>query len=487
MLNQYKNCFIIKYSKMHIPGESSILLFIYGCFIFNIGLISTKEYVADNISARRNAKAFSLFSVVTFKNEECTSEASFAGGAVKGTCYSSTECSDKAGTASGNCASGFGVCCVFISNIGTATLSENRTYLQSLLFPAIETSTTGITYTINKMSSDICQLRLDFDNFAISGPSVTDETLGLAVGFTNCADTLITTLTSNALVPTLCGTMTGSHLYLDMGMASTDTASLVLAFQATLPTAANAMRSWRIKTSQIQCFAPYRAPDGCHQYFFGSAFGQVWSPNFRTGPSTLQDPLHAAGTAAAQNEFPNYAVDLMGQDLKICIRREKGMCCTMFQVCNFDPDGVELVEALNGGMDDEGTKGMVSPGFSFLTDCSALAEGGDADENTQDVGLVDEDCSNDYVEIPDSSTGVKNYGSATVVNSRYCCNRFGQVVGLTAEGVLSHAPVYDCTEPFEINYHTDIWTDEGNAATQANDLNSIVQRGLCLLYKQEAC
>merc|ERR1719174_35039 len=115
-------------------------------------------------SIDRTGKHFSLFSVVTFKNEQCTSDTSLAGGARAGTCYTTTECSDKGGTTSGNCASGFGVCCVFISKTGaSATIKENRTHLRNSEYPstATTTATTSIVYTINKMQSDICQIRLD--------------------------------------------------------------------------------------------------------------------------------------------------------------------------------------------------------------------------------------------------------------------------------------------------------------------------------------
>lgn len=283
--------------------------------------------------------------------------------------------------------------------------------------------------------------------------------------------------------------MTGSHLYVDMGMVATDTATFVMTLLAAVPSAANAMRSWRIKTSQIPCWAPYRAPDGCHQYFYGSSYGQVWSPNFRTGPSVTQSANSAATTA--QGEAPNYAMDLLGMDLKMCIRREKNMCCTLFQVCNYDPDGVALQEVIAGGAVAEGTQGMISPGFSFQMDFHTAITGGAVIVNV-DHGLVDEKCTTDYVEIPDSSMGVKNYGAATQVNTRYCGHRFGNIPSVTAVNAYSHAPIWDCTEPFEILYHTDIWTDHqtitlGISATLANQAITVVARGLCLLYKQEAC
>merc|ERR1711944_251318 len=99
------------------------------------------------------AKHFSLFSVVTFGNEECTSGTSVTGGATQGTCYSSTECADKNGMSSGNCASGFGVCCVFLNTAAaSATISENRTRLRNAEYPTYATSKTAqtIVYTINK-------------------------------------------------------------------------------------------------------------------------------------------------------------------------------------------------------------------------------------------------------------------------------------------------------------------------------------------------
>lgn len=469
---------------MTIYGRSCLLLF-YGCFITNLGFISTADK-SDDISAMRNKKSFSLFSVVTFKNDECASDSTFAGGAVRGTCYSQTECNDKSGQKSGNCASGFGVCCIFISNVGTATVSENRTYLQSLLFPAVETSVAAITYTINKMQSDICQIRLMFDNFAIAGPTATDEAGGVAASWTNCGDTLTTTLTSSVAgpwssVPVICGTFTGSHLYLDVGMAAADTATLALAFNTAnvaALTAATAFRSWRIRTEQIPCWASYRAPDGCHQYMTGSAIGQIWSPNFATGPSNTQ----TVGSS-------NFRRTLMGQDLKYCIRREYGMCCTLFQVCSYDPAGVDMAEVIaGGGLVTNGVQGTISPGWSFHVDCRPGTVGGAAIAADQDVGKVDEDCTGDYIEIPDSTTGFKSYGAAMQVNTRYCCNRFGNVPAITAAAALSHAPVYDCTEPFEVLFHTDIYDDELAAAVVAEDNITIgVDRGFCLIYKQEAC
>ena len=55
-------------------------------------------------------EAFSLFNIVSFPNEECTTKST---NEPKGTCMTLDECNGQGGTSSANCASGFGVCCYF--------------------------------------------------------------------------------------------------------------------------------------------------------------------------------------------------------------------------------------------------------------------------------------------------------------------------------------------------------------------------------------
>ena len=56
-------------------------------------------------------EAFSLFSIVQFPNQQCTASSSTT---TYGTCYTSSECTTKGGSADGNCAAGFGVCCEYL-------------------------------------------------------------------------------------------------------------------------------------------------------------------------------------------------------------------------------------------------------------------------------------------------------------------------------------------------------------------------------------
>merc|ERR1712038_1862331 len=155
--------------------------FLLASLIFQIAdLVVPSQSLSD-----KKAKDFSLFSVVTFQNKECTTDTSLTGGATQGTCYSSTECTNKGGTKSGNCASGFGVCCAFLNTAAvSAAISENRTRLRNTEYPSVQSDTAAktVVYTINKMSSDICQIRLDLTTFSIGGPANIVETIPVGTG-----------------------------------------------------------------------------------------------------------------------------------------------------------------------------------------------------------------------------------------------------------------------------------------------------------------
>ena len=50
----------------------------------------------------------SIVNIIKFENGPCNASST----GLTGTCYTSKECLTKGGTASGSCASGFGVCCL---------------------------------------------------------------------------------------------------------------------------------------------------------------------------------------------------------------------------------------------------------------------------------------------------------------------------------------------------------------------------------------
>jgi len=433
-------------------------------------------------SEEKLAKHFSLFSVVTFGNEECTSGTSITGGATAGTCYSSTECSDKKGMPSGNCASGFGVCCVFLNTgAASATITENRTRLRNKEYPSIATATAvqSIVYTVSKMKDDICQIRLDFDSFVIAGPSVSTESI--ALGAQLCRDSLILSTTDVANTATspqgpsgvLCGALTGQHLYVDLSPTTSDKLTMTLGtVVSTTITPAIAQRVWDIKVSQIECHALYKAPPGCQQYYMA-----------RTGKITSMNFMKVTGStpsATAQNT----GIHLATSHIRSCIRREKNMCCTEYQLCTAY-NGISLADttaiAITGG-----ANGIYNEAWTLDMDTNPFVI------NTQtNIGMVDNQCTGDYVEIPSSTSRTcgAQFGSALGnMNTRYCGNKFGANMQAGVAASTASSSVCDCSEPFSVTAHFDDLSDAGAIATaNVNQGAASFPRGFCLDFKQTPC
>merc|ERR1719419_1736865 len=162
----------------------------------------------------RTKKALSVFTVVKFPNAACTS--STAGR--NGTCYTASECAANGGSSSGSCASSFGVCCVFEKSCGAGRIAENCTY-----FTSNSRSLGGAcSLTVCKCSSDVCQLRLDFETFVMNNPvTATAVTIGPATAAAgsanrigNCdVDSFSVTTPGAKSPPIICGTNTGQHMY----------------------------------------------------------------------------------------------------------------------------------------------------------------------------------------------------------------------------------------------------------------------------------
>merc|ERR1719273_2976588 len=141
--------------------------------------------------ADREGKLFSIFEIVKFNNDACT-----AIDGNMGTCYTASECTANGGEERGNCASGFGVCCIAVVDpCNSNTVSLNNSYIVNPGYPGDATSgstacsgsgvsrsgrTAGTTATyswnITKASTDIVQFRLDFEVLELSAPMMGDCT-----------------------------------------------------------------------------------------------------------------------------------------------------------------------------------------------------------------------------------------------------------------------------------------------------------------------
>merc|ERR1712165_42637 len=168
-------------------------------------------------SKSADPRGLSLFNVVKFPNSECQAKSDAA---LTGTCFSETECSDKNGVKDGNCAQGFGACCIFQVNTGAGSVTYNNSYIENPGYPQkfLSTETSPCAYTVKRMQSNICQVRLDFTDLELSAPGTTNgdcatDSLVIAPGATNTL--------APSKPPTLCGTSTGQHVYVDAGTAET--------------------------------------------------------------------------------------------------------------------------------------------------------------------------------------------------------------------------------------------------------------------------
>merc|ERR1711997_805055 len=259
------------------------------------------------VEAEHQAKAFSLFNVVTFKNLDCESTStSSTNGKRNGTCYTSEECDEKGGVASGSCAMGFGTCCLFTYQTCGTDVKQNCSYVRNEGFPTLlgGASATASTcnYKIEKCDPKVCTLRLDFESFTLLAGTDTLDGDGA------CQDTFDVTgvTTGFSQIPTICGANTGEHIYVEIGAGATDSATLAFSFIAN---AAN--RGFELKVTQYTCDSPVRPPEGCLQYHTGTT-GTIKTFNFANA-----DEVHLAN-----------------QRYSICIRQEAGFCCNKYSVCS---------------------------------------------------------------------------------------------------------------------------------------------------------
>jgi len=290
-----------------------------GCLLFVAS-------VATALPADKKAKAFSLFSVVSFPNDECAS--AMAG--MIGLCVTAEECEDRAGgSASGNCASGFGVCCLTTMEATAANanvmITNSLTYIQNENFPQTVGTPTATAAAfmfpiVSGTGSE--QIRLDFETAVFQQPTMPAGVCNDGVG-----DFLtITPLQGASFNSGFCGTFSGQHMFVDSGRRATGT-TLTISTSATVLD-----RSWKILVRFIPVGSDDRAPGGCLQFFTANA-DRITSFNHEVN--------NAQGTMLADHAY------------EVCIRRNPGFTGVTYREtrmgANANPDSFKLSGATNAG------------------------------------------------------------------------------------------------------------------------------------------
>ena len=112
----------------------------------------------------------------------------------------------QSGKPEGSCASGFGVCCVMRLLTCGGVVTKNMTQLQNPSFPAVYKTGGTCVYLVKRMTDNICQIRLDFDQFSI-GYSSSSPT-GCVTGST---DILSFSTPNQVDYPSVCGNVENQH------------------------------------------------------------------------------------------------------------------------------------------------------------------------------------------------------------------------------------------------------------------------------------
>jgi hypothetical protein len=289
-----------------------------------------------------------LFNIVRFANDACV-----AADGKTGVCMTSSECTSAGGGASGTCAKGYGTCCLLVKNTCDDLITANNTYIRNPDYSASwdPTSSTNCKFTLEN-PGDICQYRLDFDDFNIQNPDVTAVKLG------DCStDSMTITDVNKRVLPVICGKNSGQHMYVSAGVKSD---KAVIDFKIL-----NAA-TWDIKVTQIKCGDPMLAPTGALQYYTGG-MGLIETFNFAGSKQLLQ-----------------------GQDYTLCVRPEAGSC------------GIEWTEDA-----DTTYAFLMSTGVSFTghtTGVTQAALDSMAGVQYQTGPLVGMACSENWITIPGAYT-----------------------------------------------------------------------------------
>merc|ERR1711971_183224 len=308
--------------------------------VFFLTTLNLRANTMENLtSSERHKKILNLFTVVRFPNTVCAGNNGF-----NGTCYSAEECETRGGNTGGTCGGGYGICCTFTLGCGE-TSSENCTYFQS---GGQEVGQCRIK--ICPCSDDICQLRLDFSTFVITGPETTTTTVVVnkcggkdLFELGQCqTDIFSVTAPGNNAPGVICGTNSNEHMYVDSADVCNDLGFNIGAGTSTVT------RSWTIKITQYDCNYDNLAPDGCHQYFYGETSDLVKTYNF------------------------DGCQHLASQDQNICVRRERGYC----QIC-WSTTAEGDFEVSSGKTAAAGTAFIKGYCCSYNTDCGKTATGFD--------------------------------------------------------------------------------------------------------------
>ncbi|OXA63350.1 hypothetical protein Fcan01_02390 [Folsomia candida] len=216
---------------------TSTLVLVVNCFNLDRELQNFDQSLLETKSNERSSKLFPLFSVL-IRNVQCLPEASEN---VAGTCSTNSQCRNSGGVASGACANGFGVCCVVTYSCEDSARQNNSNF-RNRDYPS-GFNPTGLevcNLRIQKPSSNVCQIRLDFTNMQLAAA---DPITGQCMN-----DRLSINGVSGTVPSNLCGDLSQQHMYLDYGSSDRITLSVITDGGGVVQA-----RQWNVRLTYLEC------------------------------------------------------------------------------------------------------------------------------------------------------------------------------------------------------------------------------------------
>ncbi|XP_040564296.1 uncharacterized protein [Lepeophtheirus salmonis] len=357
-----------------------------------------RKEVASSLDSSRKGRFFNLFTVVRFLNLPCLTSTGR-----NGTCFADTDCEDQGGVIDGVCASGYGVCCRFTRECGEK-ISENGTIFKNPI-----SNQRFCNIIVQRASSDICQIKLDFEVFEMLGPNFNGE-----------CDKDFLAINNEDKIPRMCGSNTGEHIIIP---ATSESLPIQLAVILDTTVTIQDERVWKIRIHQYECTHPTIAPTGCLQYYVGFS-GHIKSFNYRAKSSSQH---------------------LWKQSYSICIRVEDGYCGITYSQLEADPYSFTL--SSNGSNSPSMDNGAVVGERGCRTDYITIP-GGSGMQNKAATLLRDRYCGT-----------ALGYCFLEVDTSGNCLIKSGPVVTFSMPFIIgvqtdSYEGIYEGhNHGFSLNYH----------------------------------
>ncbi|XP_050348898.1 uncharacterized protein LOC126772542 [Nymphalis io] len=279
----------------------------------------TQKPKKKRFNSKGRNRFLDVFEVVEFDHVTCSSFNGF-----EGTCLHEYDCQKIGGVTMGTCADGYGTCCVMLFTCEGRS-SSSSVWFTNPGYPTPSSDRLSCSFTIDKYSDEVKQIRLDFISFEILPPTG---------GSCEQDQFLVTGQNVNSVMPILCGINSGQHAYIEVSNAD---GPIVLSFQ----TISEENRLFSIKVTQLTSCDNLKAPSGCLQYF-KAEHGYLESFNYRD-TSEIGIPR-----IPSYLNYLNYA---------ICIERAKAFCSITYnnvgdmQIINYDTEGLPVIPPRQAGVE----------------------------------------------------------------------------------------------------------------------------------------